>query len=101
MTFVAKSSFNCILITRSISRHVRLGAYFMAVPISFFTCPNCQALYQLVKAEGGPESGNDDVSCRSWGAPMPGRDGEFVLKYFTCESRARARIEKQAALKTG
>jgi predicted Zn finger-like uncharacterized protein len=48
----------------------------------FFTCPHCDALYQIVKGEAGPESANRNVACRSCSALMPGRDGQFVLKYF-------------------
>lgn len=50
--------------------------------LSFFTCANCGALYQLVQGEAGPGSISRDVTCRSCGASKPGRDGEFMLKYF-------------------
>jgi hypothetical protein len=34
-------------------------------PPSFnsFTCPNCQALYELVRVEAGPETTLQDVKC--------------------------------------
>jgi predicted Zn finger-like uncharacterized protein len=53
-------------------------------PRSFnsFTCPNCQALYEIVKVEAGPETHFQEVACRACGAPFPGREGKFVLKYF-------------------
>jgi hypothetical protein len=47
-----------------------------------FTCPNCGALYQLVRAEGGPEAVQDEPTCGSCGSPFPARAGKFVLKYF-------------------
>jgi predicted Zn finger-like uncharacterized protein len=48
-----------------------------------FTCPNCQAQYHVVKVEAGPETACHDVTCRACGvAQFPGREGEFVLKYF-------------------
>jgi predicted Zn finger-like uncharacterized protein len=47
-----------------------------------FSCPNCNAFYDVVKAEAGPETVNRDVNCRSCAANLPGRDGNFVLKYF-------------------
>jgi hypothetical protein len=47
-----------------------------------FTCPNCQALYQLVKVEAGPETTFHDVACRACGASLPGREGNLVRKYF-------------------
>jgi hypothetical protein len=51
-------------------------------PLTFFTCANCGALYQVVRGEGAPESVSREGACRSCGASMPGRDGEFMLKYF-------------------
>jgi hypothetical protein len=58
-------------------------------PLTFFTCANCGALYQLVKGEAGPESVSRDVACRSCGASMPGRDGELILKYFHLRDGSR------------
>jgi len=61
-----------------------------------FNCPNCNALYHLVKAETGPESVDGEVACRVCGAPLPGREGSFIIKYFLLrkalrpEPRARA-----------
>jgi predicted Zn finger-like uncharacterized protein len=55
----------------------------------FFTCPHCDALYQIVKSEAGPESVNREVACRSCDAPMPGRDGPFVIKYFHLRNAVR------------
>ena len=54
-----------------------------------FTCPKCQTRYQVVKGERGPETVDHDVACRSCGAPFPGRDGEFILKYFVLRKPAR------------
>jgi predicted Zn finger-like uncharacterized protein len=59
-------------------------------PPSFnaFTCPDCQALYDLVKVEAGPETTLQEVKCLSCGEPLPARDGgEFVLKYFLLRKR--------------
>jgi hypothetical protein len=47
-----------------------------------FNCPHCRALYQLIKVEAGPETVDRTVPCRSCGEPLPGREGDFVLKYF-------------------
>jgi hypothetical protein len=46
-------------------------------PVSF-TCPNCHALYQLVKVEAGPETTFHDVACRACGVPLPGREDTFA-----------------------
>ena len=47
-----------------------------------FTCPNCNAFYQVVKAEAGPETDNREIVCRACAGPLVGREGKFVLKYF-------------------
>jgi hypothetical protein len=47
-----------------------------------FTCPNCNALYQVVKVEAGPETNDRAITCRLCGVPLAGREGKFVLKYF-------------------
>jgi hypothetical protein len=49
---------------------------------AFFSCPSCKALFQLVKVEAGPERLSPEVACESCGAPFPGRQGNFVVKYF-------------------
>jgi hypothetical protein len=56
----------------------------MANPARFntITCPNCNALYQVVKVEATPETNNREIACGVCGAPLAGREGEFVLKYF-------------------
>jgi predicted Zn finger-like uncharacterized protein len=56
-----------------------------------FTCPNCKALYQVVKNEAGPETGNRDIACRVCGGPLAARDGKFVLKYFLLRKGTRRR----------
>ena len=47
-----------------------------------FNCPHCNALYQVIKVEAGPETVDREITCRACGAPLPGREGNFVLKYF-------------------
>ena len=47
-----------------------------------FKCLNCGALYQVLKCEAGPETDDRQIKCRACGAPLVGRDGQFVLKYF-------------------
>ena len=56
---------------------------------SRFKCPNCEANYKLVRAEAGPQSLDRQVTCRSCGAPFPGREGGFVLKYFLVDRPRR------------
>ena len=64
-------------------------------PASFpsFTCI-AKVLYQVVKAEAGPETVDRAVSCRSCGEALPGREGNFVLKYFL--SRHANRVGRRA-----
>jgi hypothetical protein len=56
-----------------------------------FTCPNCQALYYIVKVEAGPETDSREIVCRACGGPLVGREGKFVLKYFLWRKAVRTR----------
>jgi predicted Zn finger-like uncharacterized protein len=47
-----------------------------------FKCPNCAALYQVIRIEVGPPAGSREVTCRACGGPLLAREGKFVLKYF-------------------
>src|ERR1700683_4359640 len=60
----------------------------MALKLTF-TCRNCEALYELVRVKVGPESRDRQVTCRDCGAPFPGREGKFVLKYFLLRKATR------------
>jgi hypothetical protein len=55
----------------------------------FFKCPNCDALYQVVRVEAGPETSDGEIACRVCGSPLAARDGEFVLKYFLLRAARR------------
>ena len=68
-------------------------------PPSFksFTCPNCQALYHIVKVEAGPETNDRELTCCACGGPLAGRDGKFVLKYLLLRKATRTRRERRAA----
>ena len=59
-----------------------------------FTCPNCDAYYQVVKVEAGPETVDCEVACRSCGALFAGMEGKFVLKYFLL--RKAGRVQRRA-----
>jgi hypothetical protein len=55
-----------------------------------FNCPNCNALYEVVKVEPGPETTADrEITCRVCGGPLPARDGAYVVKYFLLLKAAR------------
>jgi hypothetical protein len=48
----------------------------------WFYCPHCNALYDVVRGEAGPETVYREITCRACGGPLPEREGQFVLKYF-------------------
>jgi predicted Zn finger-like uncharacterized protein len=50
--------------------------------VPLLDCPTCQAVYRVVEAESGPETIDGDVPCRRCGGFLPGRKGEYILKYF-------------------
>jgi hypothetical protein len=62
-----------------------------------YFCPNCNALYQIVKVEAGPEGTSREITCRACGAPFLAREGKFVLKYFMLR-QATVRIKKPKRL---
>jgi transcription elongation factor Elf1 len=47
-----------------------------------FNCPKCKSHYKLVRAEADLQSPEGQVACRQCGAPLNGREGDLVLKYF-------------------
>ena len=68
----------------------------IAGKLSTFNCPNCNALYQLVSIEAGPETITRDITCRSCGAALPGREGKLVFKYFLLRKAGRIQKWKRA-----
>ena len=68
------------------------AARLTAVRKPFFKCPNCEALYHIVKVEAGPQSADREITCRVCGGPLPGREAKFVMKYFLL--RKANRIQK-------
>jgi hypothetical protein len=60
----------------------------------FFTCLNCKALYELVKVEASLETIDRALTCLVCGAPLPGREGKFVLKYSLLRKAERPRKNK-------
>jgi predicted Zn finger-like uncharacterized protein len=68
----------------------------MATAKLLFNCPNCNALYHIVKVEAGPETGSREVVCRTCGGPLPAREGKFVVKYFLLRKAGRIQKWKRA-----
>lgn len=54
---------------------------------SRFQCTNCDAQYQVVRVEAAPVTVDREITCLSCGAPLQGREGRFVLKYFLLDRR--------------
>jgi predicted Zn finger-like uncharacterized protein len=63
----------------------------MSDPLSVpFSCPNCEAKYEIVRVEAPPQWAADrDVKCVNCGGSLRGRHGVFVLKYFLVERPRR------------
>ena len=60
-----------------------------------FDCPQCGAKYKLVRAEADEQTIDRQITCRKCGAPLQGRQGNAVLKYFLVDRpRARALMER-------
>jgi hypothetical protein len=51
------------MLTNNAARHT-------ATPKAFFKCRNCDALYHIVKIEGGSESADREITCRACGGPL-------------------------------
>jgi hypothetical protein len=70
--------------------------------VQFFKCPSCDGLYQVVRAEAGPETRDGELACRVCGAPLAPRDGEFVLKYFLLREAGRRQVwQKRRSIARG
>ena len=54
----------------------------MTDDVSQFNCPNCDALYGLVRIETSSVSSDRELVCLTCGTPLQSRDGRFILKYF-------------------
>jgi hypothetical protein len=73
------------------SAPIGLEGRLMPTDKPLYFCPNCNALYQIVKVEAGPETISSAITCRACGGPLPAREGKFVLKYFMLRKAARDR----------
>jgi transcription elongation factor Elf1 len=77
------------MLTGKAARHTATGK-------PFFKCPNCSALYHIVKVEAGPETVHGEITCRACGAPLQARQGKFVIKYFLLRNAGRSQGQKRA-----
>jgi len=51
-------------------------------------CPHCGAAYKVVQVEAASDP--VEITCRSCGGPLQGREGRFLLKYFLVDKRRKA-----------
>ncbi len=63
-----------------------------------FKCPNCGALFHLVKVEAGPETIDRELTCRACGGPLPGREGKLILKYLLLRKAGRVQTWQRRRL---
>ena len=68
----------------------------MATGKPSFHCPNCNALYQLVKVEADLRTTVREITCRPCGGPLPGREGKFILSYYLLRKAGRTQKWKRA-----
>jgi len=61
----------------------------MQHPVTF-SCPECDAKYQLTRIEASAEP-TRSLACICCGGPLSAREGEFFLKYFLTERPQRSR----------
>jgi transcription elongation factor Elf1 len=64
---------------------------------NLFDCPTCHAHYKLVRIECDHGEFDGTIACRSCGAPLQGREGNNILKYFLVSGR-RAHGRRQQHL---
>jgi len=69
-----------------------MGATSNSPPL--FTCPNCKALYQVIKFEAGLKAPDTETKCQVCAGPLVGREGQFVLKYYLLRQAIRRERRK-------
>jgi hypothetical protein len=57
----------------------------------FVNCTGCDARYRVVRVEATATDKFREIACVACDAPLKGRDGAWVLKYFLASGRARKR----------
>jgi hypothetical protein len=65
-------------------------------PENLFDCPNCHARYKLVRVECDDVDFDGQITCRSCGAPLQGREGKDILKYFLVGRRHPRRMDQHS-----
>lgn len=50
-------------------------------------CPNCAAVYNVVRMEVGPDDKIGEIRCLVCGGPLQGGEGKFIYKYLLISNR--------------
>lgn len=61
----------------------------MTDDVSRYNCPNCDAVYRLLRVDA-PAEIDRKVTCLCCGGPLQGQDGRFVSKYMLLGMARRA-----------
>jgi hypothetical protein len=61
-----------------------------------FDCPNCGARYKLVRMESDQVDLEGQIVCRRCGAPLLGREGKYILKYFLVGERRMPALRRRS-----
>jgi len=61
-----------------------------------FDCPNCGARYKLVRVESDKVDLDGQIVCRRCGAPLQGREGKYILKYFLVGERRLPALRRRS-----
>jgi hypothetical protein len=59
-----------------------------------FDCPNCGARYKIVRVERDEVLSEEQTACLGCDAPLNGREGRLILKYFLLD-RPRYRAQEK------
>jgi hypothetical protein len=71
--------------SRRLDHELRRGRAFAAAKAI------CAAKYEVVRVEAPPRPTIDrEITCVSCGAPLNGREGQLILKYFLVEGKRRS-----------
>ncbi len=55
------------------------------------TCPNCGAQYKVIRIDAPATDKFREISCKSCGGPLQGREGNSIFKYFLVGGRNQRR----------
>jgi len=67
-------------------------------PITKFDCPQCGTPYKIVRVESDTIGSDRKITCISCGAPLNGREGRLILKYFRTDRPRAQPGERHASL---